>query len=133
MARVLDSQFSNYIIQDSVFLRRYVTIIEAQVGSDGTNGNEASTSGSHNFLSQLLAEESLQRLYQDLITMFLQNRSVGDRKSNPIDWWRSNESRFPSIAKLAKTVLCINASSVASKSFSFFCRTPYRRAPYKTH
>ena len=39
--------------------------------------------------------------------------------NNPLDWWRKNESRFPHIAKLAKKLLCIPATSApAERLFS---------------
>lgn len=97
------------------FLRRYVTLAEAQVGSNGTISNEASTTGIHDFLSGPLAKVSFQELYKNGIAMFLLNTSVKDRKLSPMDRWRSNELRFLLIAQIAKSVLCINASYVASK------------------
>jgi hypothetical protein len=33
----------------------------------------------------------------------------------PLDWWRSNQRRFPRLARLARAVLCIQATSCPSE------------------
>lgn len=39
--------------------------------------------------------------------------------SNPLDWWRNNESRFPRLARLANRYLAIQATSApAERLFS---------------
>ena len=39
--------------------------------------------------------------------------------NNPLEWWKVNEREFPNIAKLAKRVLCIPATSApAERLFS---------------
>lgn len=34
---------------------------------------------------------------------------------DPFDWWKVNESKFPSVAKLAQRYLCVPGTSVASE------------------
>ena len=36
-------------------------------------------------------------------------------KTNPITWWKANQERYPLLAKLAKQLLCVPATSVPSE------------------
>lgn len=36
-------------------------------------------------------------------------------ESNPLDWWRANQTRFPRLARLAQRYLCIPGTSVPSE------------------
>ena len=38
-----------------------------------------------------------------------------DHNLNPLEWWRKSEERFPTLADLAKKLLCIPATSVESE------------------
>lgn len=80
LARVRDPRFLNEITEDSVLLGRYVTLTEARVGSYGTISNEASTTGSHNFLRQSISgrrqsSRDMQECNYTVLTKYVSRRS----------------------------------------------------------
>ena len=46
--------------------------------------------------------------------MYLQLKPLA-RSTKIFEWWKVNEPRFPNISKLAKSILCIPATSTASE------------------
>ena len=50
----------------------------------------------------------------DEIDMYLQLKPPA-RSTKIFEWWKVNEPRFPNISKLAKSILCIPATSTASE------------------
>ena len=46
--------------------------------------------------------------------MYLQVKPPS-RNVNIFDWWKINEARYPNIAKLAKSMLCVPATSTAAE------------------
>ena len=51
---------------------------------------------------------------EDEIEMYLQSKSP-PRSTNIFEWWKLNEPRYPNIARLAKSMLCIPATSTAAE------------------
>lgn len=52
----------------------------------------------------------------DEIIRFLRSTTFGDKKADPLLWWRLNGIRVPSLSELARSVLAILASFMASES-----------------
>ena len=53
----------------------------------------------------------------DEVRLFFASTTVREKaNTNPLDWWKINAARFPSIAKVVRDVLVIQATSVASES-----------------
>lgn len=65
---------------------------------------------------QMLDENSVDLAQDDKITRFLRATGAGARKIDPIDWWKNQEDKFPTLSKVTRDVLSIQASSVASES-----------------
>ena len=49
------------------------------------------------------------------LAVYKQEDPLPDTESDPLEWWRMNESRFPLLANLARKYLCICATSTASE------------------
>ena len=67
-------------------------------------------------LDVLLGPEECQEMFtiQDELDMYLQVKPPS-RKVNIFEWWKINEPRYPNIAKLAKSMLCVPATSTAAE------------------
>ena len=67
-------------------------------------------------LDILLGFEESQEIFtiQDELDMYLQTKPPS-RKVNVFEWWKINETRYPNIAKLAKSMLCVPATSTAAE------------------
>ena len=65
-------------------------------------------------LDVLLGPEESQEVFtmQDELDMYLQVKP-SSRKVNIFEWWKINEARYPNIATLAKSMLCVPATSTA--------------------
>lgn len=48
-------------------------------------------------------------------------RENKSQMSNPLEWWSDNESRFPAVARIARSVLCTMATSVPSERIFSKC------------
>lgn len=59
-------------------------------------------------------EDTRGRTIKDEVEAYLHEK-VCARKTNVLEWWKLNEARFPNIAKLAKAVICIPATSTPSE------------------
>ena len=42
-------------------------------------------------------------------------KEVPGTKTNPMTWWKTNQERYPLLARLAKQLLCIPATSIPSE------------------
>uniref|UniRef100_A0A8C1VWD7 HAT C-terminal dimerisation domain-containing protein n=1 Tax=Cyprinus carpio TaxID=7962 RepID=A0A8C1VWD7_CYPCA len=59
-------------------------------------------------------EQQLNQAVQKEILMYFGEHPLS-KKENPLSWWKMNAARYPTLAKLAKTMLCIPATSTPSE------------------
>ena len=59
-------------------------------------------------------EEELESCME--VDTYLSGKPIS-RSTNPLEWWKENKARFPCLAQLARTVLCIPATSTPSEDF----------------
>ena len=63
-----------------------------------------------------LEEDTRGSTIKDEVGSYLKGK-VCARKTNVLEWWKLNESWFPNIAKLAKAVICVPATTTPSERF----------------
>lgn len=68
------------------------------------------------FLQKMLDKDSLQGRFEDEIINFLRNTSIGNRKCEPLQWWKLNAHHFLSVESVARDILPVQETSVASES-----------------
>uniref|UniRef100_A0A1A8PTB7 HAT C-terminal dimerisation domain-containing protein n=1 Tax=Nothobranchius rachovii TaxID=451742 RepID=A0A1A8PTB7_9TELE len=59
------------------------------------------------------AEEPGVKIRKEILAYFGE-KSI-PKKENPLQWWKKNEPRFPSLSRLAKSYLCIPSTSTPSE------------------
>ena len=59
----------------------------------------------------------LSQIVEDEVTSYRLADSI-DVDADPFMWWKTNESKFPHVAKVAQGHLCVPGTSVASERIS---------------
>lgn len=67
-------------------------------------------------MQNLLDEDSVDFGFDDEISSFLKRTNAVDKLAEALIWEKTNEDRFPSIAKVALDILCIQESSMARET-----------------
>uniref|UniRef100_G3N6T4 HAT C-terminal dimerisation domain-containing protein n=1 Tax=Gasterosteus aculeatus TaxID=69293 RepID=G3N6T4_GASAC len=81
--------------------RRTVSVLDSLLGSDSTDSDN-SEEDAHN-----------QKIRNEVLMYF--GEQPLSKTESPLSWWKSNEARFPALASLAKSFLCIPATSTSSE------------------
>lgn len=100
LTQILDPRFGNDLFDLADILRRYVVLpsFNGVSKEDTSSGVILKDSSRKSFMHNLLHEDSLQDQFEDEIVAFLRETAIGDKWSNPFEWWCVNEKRYPHIA-----------------------------------
>ncbi|CAI5730310.1 unnamed protein product [Hyaloperonospora brassicae] len=135
LAKILDPRFSNESVDKSskkTFLRDmlrtsvYDALSDARLDDDQAR-HDASTAYT-TFEKLLDIGEGMPdyAIDGDEVDRFFDATLIRDKRSDPFMWWKSNETRFPTLAKLARDILSIPATAVPSGAV--FTQANYARA-----
>lgn len=84
-------------------LSKEPSVIEKVLGSSDSNASDEDDS-----------EEQINQIIQKKVLMYF-GKHPPPKKENPLAWWKTKEARYPTLAKVAKSFLCIPATSTPSK------------------
>lgn len=77
-------------------------LLESDTDSQGDNEEVASK------------EDQDVQVVRSEVQLYFKEATVS-KKDDPLKWWSENEGRFPALSKLAKSFLCIPATSTPSE------------------
>ncbi|CAH0493936.1 unnamed protein product [Peronospora farinosa] len=135
LAKILDPRFSNESVDKSTkktFLREMLRTSMYDALSDTRLDDEQAR---HDASTAYTTFEKLLDIGEgipdyaidgDEVDRFFDATLIRDKRSDPFLWWKSNETRFPSLAKLARDILSIPATAVPSGAV--FTQANYARA-----
>jgi hypothetical protein len=108
--RVMESQQPQHTIEGQtsagVTEKRSVSLLDTLLGSDSEETSSQNDSGDEaDVISHSVREEILKYFGEQPLP----------KSSDPLQWWKTNEARFPSLAVLAKSYLCVPATSTPSE------------------
>ncbi|OWY96929.1 hypothetical protein PHMEG_00032674, partial [Phytophthora megakarya] len=123
LAKILDPRFSNESADKSVkkaFLREmlrtnvYDALSNAQLDDEQARHDASAAYTTFEKLLDIGEGMSDYTIDGDEVDRFFDATLIRDKRSDPFLWWKSNETRFPSLAKLARDILSIPATAVPS-------------------
>nr|CCA14477.1 AlNc14C4G548 [Albugo laibachii Nc14] len=123
LAKILDPRFSNESIDKAEkkdFLREMLhkNVHDTLSNSHAhTHTERQETSSAYSTFDKLLDIGEGMPDYTmdgDEVDRFFDATLIRDKRSDPFLWWKSNETRFPNLAKLARDILSIPATAIPS-------------------
>lgn len=83
-----------------------VSLLDSLLGSDSDTSNSEEDNGD--------GEDSISQMVRNEMLMYFGEQSLGKTES-PLKWWKANEARFPTLAMVAKSFLCVPVTSIPSE------------------
>ena len=108
--RVIESQQQQHTTEAQtsagVTEKRSVSLLDTLLGSDSEETSSQNDSGDEaDVISHSVREEILKYFGEQPLP----------KSTDPLQWWKANEARFPSLAVLANSYLCVPATSTPSE------------------
>lgn len=134
LAKILDPRFSNESVDKTQkkeflreMLRKNVFDSLAEHRHDDDHSRHDASSAYSTFEKLLDIGEGMPdySIDGDEVDRFFDATLIRDKRSDPFLWWKSNETRFPGLAKLARDILSIPATAVPSGAV--FTQSSYPR------
>lgn len=134
LAKILDPRFSNESVDKAEkkeflreMLRKNVYDALSDHRHDDDHARHDASSAYSTFEKLLDIGEGMPdySIDGDEVDRFFDATLIRDKRSDPFLWWKSNETRFPGLAKLARDVLSIPATAVPSGAV--FTQSSYAR------
>lgn len=123
LAKILDPRFSNESVDKAAkktFLREmlrtsvYDALSDARLDDDQARHDASAAYTTFEKLLDIGEGMPDYTIDGDEVDRFFDATLIRDKRSDPFLWWKSNETRFPSLAKLARDILSIPATAVPS-------------------
>lgn len=123
LAKILDPRFSNESIdkaEKKEFLREMLhknvhdTLSNSQAHAHSERHESSSAYSTFDRLLDIGEGISDYAMDGDEVDRFFDATLIRDKRSDPFLWWKSNETRFPNLAKLARDILSIPATAIPS-------------------
>jgi hypothetical protein len=123
LAKILDPRFSNESVdkaEKKEFLRDmlrknvYDSLSDPQHDHDPSHSDASSAYSTFEKLLDIGEGMPDYSIDGDEVDRFFDATLIRDKRSDPFLWWKSNETRFPGLAKLARDVFSIPATAVPS-------------------
>ncbi|TMW66279.1 hypothetical protein Poli38472_004044 [Pythium oligandrum] len=123
LAKILDPRFSNESVdksQKKEFLRDmlrksvYDALADPRHDADQSQHDPSSAYSTFEKLLDIGEGMTDYSIDGDEVDRFFDATLIRDKRSDPFLWWKSNETRFPGLAKLARDVFSIPATAVPS-------------------
>uniref|UniRef100_K3X2C2 BED-type domain-containing protein n=1 Tax=Globisporangium ultimum (strain ATCC 200006 / CBS 805.95 / DAOM BR144) TaxID=431595 RepID=K3X2C2_GLOUD len=133
LAKILDPRFSNESVdkaEKKEFLRDmlrknvYDSLSDHRHDDDHTRHDASSAYSTFEKLLDIGEGMPDYSIDGDEVDRFFDATLIRDKRSDPFLWWKSNETRFPGLAKLARDILSIPATAIASGAVFTQCSYP---------